>query len=358
MKVLFLLAHCNLAASARFRVYQYLSHLREQGVECEVRPFVTEEVFRTLRGQGSLLNKAWLFSERSVSRWLDLRAARDYDVIFVQRESFPVGPPLVERYLAALGRPIVYDFDDAIYLPLANPISNLVRQPGKVTRIVQLAQEVIVSTEHLRGFAAAYNSNVTVIPTSVDTAREFTARAYPAFAPGQTVRIGWIGSTSTAAYLDRVLPVLANVAAKCPIEVLVVGAGRDVSIPGARVESVPWTLEAEADHFRSLDIGLYPLDDGVWELGKGGFKAIQYMACAVPCVVSPVGVVRDIIKDGEHGFHAEGPAAWERRILELASDPALRRRMGEAGRSQCESRFSVQVNAPRLLSVLKRAAQS
>jgi glycosyltransferase involved in cell wall biosynthesis len=358
VKVLFLLAHCQLAASARFRVYQYLSYLREHGVECDVRPFVTEEVFHTLRDQGGLLHKARLFSARSVSRWLDLRAARDYDVIFVQRESFPVGPPLVERHLATLGRPIVYDFDDAIYLPLPSPISNLLRQPGKVTRIIQLAQQVIVSTEHLRGFAVAYNSNVTIIPTSVDTHREFTARAYPAFALEKPVRIGWIGSTSTAAYLDRVLPVLANVARKCRIEVLVVGAGRDVAIPGARVENLAWSLEAEADHFRSLDIGLYPLDDGVWELGKGGFKAIQYMASAVPCVVSPVGVVRDIVADGEQGFHAESPTAWERRILELASDPAMRRRMGEAGRRQCESRFSVQVNAPRLLSVLKRAAQS
>lgn len=358
MKVLFLLAHCQLAASARFRVYQYLSYLRGHGVECDVRPFVTEEIFRTLRGRGGLLHKARLFSERTVSRCFDLRAARGYDVIFVQRESFPVGPPLVERYLATLGRPIVYDFDDAIYLPLPNPVSNFLRQPGKVARIIQLARHVVVSTGHLRGFAAAYNSNVTVLPTSVDTSGEFTARAYPAFAPERPLRIGWIGSASTAPYLDRVLPVLANVATKRAIEVLVVGAGREVSVPGARVENLPWTLEAEAGHFRSLDIGLYPLDEGVWERGKGGFKAIQYMAAAVPCVVSPVGVVPEIVADGEHGFHADSPAAWERRILELASDPALRQRMGEAGRRQCESRFSVQVNAPRLLAVLEQAAKS
>jgi len=358
VKVLFLTAHSRLAASARFRVYQYLDYLRERGLEADVRPFVSDEVFSLIRSNGKLARKARLFAARGLSRFRDLRVARDYDVVFVQRESFPVGPAWVERYLAKQGCPIVFDFDDAIYLPRPNALGNFLRNPSKTAEIVQLASHVIVSTEQLRGFAAAYNPNVSVIPTSVDTDVEYRKRQYSeSVEPSAPVRVGWIGSLSTAGYLERLVPVLSRVAARRRVEFLVMGAGRELAIRGARTHNLRWSIEAEADGFRSLDIGVYPLDDGVWERGKGGFKAIQYMAAAVPCVVSPVGVVRHIVQDGEHGFHARSSEEWEDRLVRLVDDAGLRRRLGEAGRLHCERSFSVRVSAPRLLEVLEAAAR-
>jgi glycosyltransferase involved in cell wall biosynthesis len=338
-------------------VHQYLSYLEQQGVECDVRPFVSREAYPLLYRKGHIARKLTVLAERTAARVADLFAAPEHDVFFVQREAFPLGPAWVEKYLSRLGRPIVFDFDDAIYLPRPQPWIDFVRRPSKTSSIVSLADQVIVSTEHLRGFAAAYNPNVWVIPTSVDTEGDYRPRAYSEHGmQAGPVRIGWIGSHSTARYFERLVPIISRVGAQFPIEVLVMGAGRDISIPGVRVENRPWSLETEADSFRSLDIGVYPLDDGVWEHGKGGFKAIQYMAAAVPCVVSPVGVVRDIVQDGEHGFYAADDAAWEQRLLQLIRDSALRRRMGEAGRRECEARFSVKHSAPKLLHVLEVAA--
>ncbi len=357
MRVLFLLAHSNLAASARFRVHQYLPYLEQHGVVCDVRPFVSREAYPLLYRKGHVAKKIAVFSSRTLARVQDLFEAPEFDVFFVQREAFPLGPAWVEKYLARLGKPIIFDFDDAIYLPRSQPWMDLARQPSKTSSIVALADQVIVSTEHLRGFAAAYNHNVWVIPTSVDTEGDYRPRAYSVHEVRRgPVRIGWIGSHSTARYLERLVPIISRVGARFPIEVLVMGAARDISIPGVRVENRPWSLETEADSFRSLDIGVYPLDDGVWEHGKGGFKAIQYMAAAVPCVVSPVGVVRDIIRDGEHGFWASDDATWEDRLVQLIRDGDLRRRMGEAGRHECEARFAVKHSAPKLLHVLEVAA--
>lgn len=359
MKVLFLLAHSNLAASARFRVHQYIPFLEQHGIHCDVRPFFSADLFGLMYRGGNISRKVGLFSGQTLSRLRDLGDARDYDVLFVQRECFPVGPAWMERYLARLGRPIVFDFDDAIFLPRPSPLVNWVRRPSKTSAIVSLADQVIVSTEHLRGYAAAYNTNVWVIPTSVDTQSEYRARQYlsegPSTPPGP-VRIGWIGGHSTARYFDRLAPVLERIGRRYPIEVLVVGAGREFSIPGVRVENRKWTLDNEADSFRSLDIGVYPLPDGVWERGKGGFKAIQYMAAAVPSVVSPVGVLKDMVSDGEHAYFATDDASWEDRLARLIADPALRRRMGESGRRHCEAEFSVHASAPKLLHVLEVAA--
>ena len=44
------------------------------------------------------------------------RASR-YDLVLVHREVLPIGHPVIERILARSRHvPLVYDFDDAIYL--------------------------------------------------------------------------------------------------------------------------------------------------------------------------------------------------------------------------------------------------
>jgi len=109
--------------------------------------------------------------------------------------------------------------------------------------------------------------------------------------------------------------------------------------------------------FQSLDIGLYPLADTVWELGKAGFKAIQYMAVGAPCVVSGVGVTRDIVSDGENGLLASNTREWSEKLSRLLSDTALRQRLGDAGRRTIIERYSLAVNAPRLQRVIERAVR-
>jgi glycosyltransferase involved in cell wall biosynthesis len=355
MKVLFFLPHSKQAAGARYRVHQFLPALAAAGVKCDVREFVTPELYRHLYQRGHAIEKSYWIARQTLQRAHDLRDARDADVIFVYRECYPFGPPFIESLLGRSGKPIVYDFDDAIFLPEPTPLRNLLRNPAKTARIAQLADCVIVSNDHLRGFASSYNQQVEVIPTCVDT---------DVFAPpptrhaGQRLRLGWIGSHSTAKYLEQLRPVLSDLSAKFDFELLVIGAGRDFELPGVRVLNERWSLETEVERFQSLDIGLYPLSDTIWELGKAGFKAIQYMAVGTPCVVSSVGVTRDIVSDGVNGFLASGVRDWSEKLALLLSDAALRQRLAAAGRRTIVERYSLSVNAPRLQAVLERAARN
>lgn len=360
MKVLFFLPYSLEAAGCRYRVHQFLPFLEAHGVQCELRELVKPELYRVLYKPGHRFEKAWRFTASALRRLKDLRDARDWDVLFVHRECFPFGPALMERYLAGLRRPIVFDFDDAIYLSSDDALKDLLRAPEKTHVITQLADEVIVSNEHLRRLCLAYNRNVSIIPTSVETEQQFYARTHEgvlAPANGRPVRLGWIGSHSTAKYLTRLGPVLARVAARHPIEFLVVGAGRDISMPGVNVINAPWSLATEVNDFRSLDIGLYPLADELWELGKAAFKTIQFMAVGVPCVTSRVGVAIDIVRDGDNGFLASSDDEWVAKICRLIEEPDLRRRMAASGRSTAVEGFSVASNAPKLLAVLQRAAE-
>lgn len=352
MRVLFFLPHSHEAPGCRYRVYQYIPYLQQQGVECEVRALVDSNLYRIVYKNGHGLQKAASFAKRSLTRIRDLDDAKHFDLLFVYRECFPIGPAFIESYLRTLGKPIVYDFDDAIYLPRPNVFKTLIRHPQKTANIVQLADRVIVSNDHLRGFCAAYNRNVDVIPTSVDMARfcpaERTERRRP-------LRIGWIGTHSTARYLNILRRPLQRLASRFDFELFVVGAGRNIEIPGVQVVNKTWSLDEEVQDFQSLDIGIYPLEDDVWELGKAGFKAIQYMAVGVPAVASPVGVTRQIITDGRDGYLAATEEQWLEKLTKLAEDEAERDRLGRAGRESAVLRYSTAQNAPLLFRSLKSA---
>ena len=117
-----------------------------------------------------------------------------------------------------------------------------------------------------------------------------------------------------------------------------------------------WTLEGELETLRGFDIGIMPMPDSEWTRGKCGFKALLYMACAVPPVCSPVGMTTDIVQGGENGLLATTTAEWIEKLSMLVENPTLRRQMGAAGRQTVEEKFSLTTHAPRFLETLTRTA--
>jgi glycosyltransferase involved in cell wall biosynthesis len=143
------------------------------------------------------------------------------------------------------------------------------------------------------------------------------------------------------------------------------GVGR--ALPGARLKLVSdhflrfehlpvvrrlWSEGAEADDIAAADIGISWVPDDLWSRGKCGLKVLQYMAAGLPVVANPVGVQAELVRHGESGLLARTPAEWVEALRLLAADPALRRRLGEAGRRRVEAEFSVAAGAARWLAVL------
>jgi glycosyltransferase involved in cell wall biosynthesis len=133
--------------------------------------------------------------------------------------------------------------------------------------------------------------------------------------------------------------------------------GGQVDMPGVPVEFVQWAENSEVDNISCCDVGIMPLQDTLWERGKCGYKLIQYMACALPVVASPIGVNTEIVTEGEHGYLAKTTAEWVVALDALLSDEALRRQMGNAGRATVEDRYCIQKTGPRMAELLKEAAQ-
>ena len=360
LKVLALSPIPEEGAGCRFRVSQYIPYLRDAGFDVTVSPFYSREYFSFVYRPGNYLRKAAGFAALTLRRVNELFSMREYDLVFLYREAIPIGPPIIERQIARMGIPIVYDFDDAIFLPAvseANQAVSFLKNPARVAEILSLSRRVTVGNEFLAAYARKFNPNVTVIPTAVDTSR-FVPRPDPLPAAGRKLVVGWIGSPTTFRYLESLRDVLAAVAARHPFTLKVSGAGRAVDFPGVDVQVVPWSMADEVRLFNTCDIGVYPLTDDDWSRGKCGFKAIQCMACGVPVVAAAVGVNREIISDGVNSYLASNDSEWVAKLGLLLSDAALRARLASAGRRTIEERYSLRVTAPQLAAVLASAAAS
>jgi glycosyltransferase involved in cell wall biosynthesis len=282
--------------------------------------------------------------------------------LFIQREAMIFGPPVIE-WLAArvLKRPMVLDLDDATYVSYTSPtygkLGKALKWAGKTDDLITWATLVTCGNRAIADYVRSKGAISRIIPTVVDTEVFRPTRRRQQSVPV----LGWIGTHSTFPYLETIFPVLQDLAWTHRFKVKIVGAGvKEVKIPGVEVESLEWRLERELEDFQSLDIGLYPVDSGMyaenWASGKSGFKAIQYMALGIPYVASPVGAIKDIGEEGITHLNATTKEEWREALHRLLSDSGLREEMGTAGRHHCVENYSLAEQAKKLAEVLREAA--
>jgi len=354
LRVLCLTTLPTLGAGNRLRIEQFAGPLRRMGIVLEVSPFFDDSAYAGLYEPGRTFAKALAVLRGIGRRIRDAARIGRFDLVVVYRESAPLGPPLFERLLSLLRRRYVFDFDDAIFLAPVHPSNRRwawLRHPSRVREATRRAHSVIVGNEYLAAWAREHNPRVVIISTAVDTVRHQLRGAAGRVPP---VVLGWVGSSTTAPYLHLMDEALEILARRGDFVVRVVG-GR-YEHPSVKVECLPYRLEQEPQDVASFDIGLLPEPDDAWTRGKGAFKAMLYMAAGIPVVASRVGVNEDVIGGNEAGYCVSGTQEWVEAIERLAADPALRERLGAAGRRRLEARYSVTVQAPRFAEVLRRAA--
>jgi glycosyltransferase involved in cell wall biosynthesis len=321
-------------------------------VQVTLSPFLSQRGMDLLYEPGHVAAKTQAVLRGYLKRLADTLLPGSVDVIFVYREAALLGPVWIEQLLG-LRRPLVFDFDDAIYLvdtSQANAWSRRVKSVTKVETICRIARHVTVGNEFLARYAKDRAREVTVIPSTIDTdVYQVQPRAR-----NRVPVIGWTGSVTTVPYLMALAPALRRLREKREFELRVIGA--NIDIEGLAVRCLPWRAETEPDDLRGLDVGVMPLPDDEWSRGKCGMKALQYMALGIPPVVSPVGVNATIVRDEVNGLYARGEKEWIDRIALLLEDEPLRRSLGQEARSTVEESYSARAHAPRIARVLREAA--
>jgi glycosyltransferase involved in cell wall biosynthesis len=350
VRILLLGRYSRTGASTRMRFLQYLPELEQAGMAVTEAPLFDDAYLRALysgagRSASRVLLAYW-------NRLLQVASAGRYDLLWIEKELFPRLPASIERTLRRLGVRYVVDYDDAVFHDYDAHPSAVFRWAlsQKIDRVMRRATLVVAGNDYLADRARLAQAPwVETLPTVVDL------RRYSATEASQTdFRVGWIGTPVTARYLRPIEPVLRTLTSEGATRVALVGAGRN-PLSSVEVELRPWSEDAEVAEMRRLDVGVMPLPDGPWERGKCGYKLIQYMACGKPVVASPVGMNVEIVEHGVNGFLASTEAQWAEALRTLRDDHEMRRAMGRAGRARVEQKYSLQVTAPKLVELLRKA---
>lgn len=351
MRVLVLCRYGPLGSTSRLRFYQYLPHLERMGISLTVSPLLEDDYVSRLYANRpqplSFLVAAYYRRIRS------LLQASQYDLVWVEKEFLPFLPAMVP---ALLKTPYVVDYDDAAFHRYDLHPSRLVRAllGRKIARVMRGAAIVIAGNDYIADYARqAGAGRIEILPTVVDLARYAVP---PQDHPGHAFRVGWIGAPVTVGYLRAIEPALRQLMEEdANTELQIIGASDpfDGRLP---VATVKWSEEMEVRALQQLDVGIMPLPDEPFERGKCGYKLIQYMACGLPVIASPVGVNTRIVADGENGFLADDQDAWMEALRTLRRDADLRRRMGQVGRERVEARYGLQAHVGRLVRLLESAA--
>ena len=353
MKLLILSRYGRQGASSRLRMMQYIPTLEAAGFKVETAPFFDDAYLTALYGGNG---RAAAIPKYYLRRAMQARRRPRPDLIWLEKEVFPWLPWGLERKLLPRGIPIVADYDDAVFhrydLHARRAVRTVLGQ--KIDHVMAHAGAVTAGNAYLADRAnAAGARHICTVPTVVDTTSYAMKGPH---ASDDTVRVGWIGTPGTwEECVAPFLPVLEGIMTEAAARLCAVGAGQAAA--GANtVEVLEWSEDAEVALIQGMDIGVMPLPDTPWMRGKCGYKLIQYMACGLPVVASPVGVNAEMVEHGVNGFLAMTNDEWRDALTTLARDPALRRRMGRAGREKVEREYSLQVQGPRVAQLLRDVA--
>ena len=357
VRVLVLTKYARLGASSRMRLLQYLPRLQQAGIEITVRPLLSDELLLMRYQRGAY--PIWPLLRAYAERCRALLQRNHFDAVWIEKEALQWFPLWLELALLR-GVPYVLDYDDAVFHQYDQHSISWVRRlfGRRLDGLMAKAAVVVGGNNYLAQRARdAGARRVEVLPTVIDLDR------YPLrstnFSDGaasdRPPRIVWIGSPSTVRYLQLLCEPLQTLAKSHAFVLRVIGGGA-VDFPGVEVEVLPWSESREVEDISVCEVGVMPLLDSSWERGKCGYKLIQYMACELPVVATPVGVNSEIVQQGVNGFLASTDEEWVAAMGRLLADKSLRTAMGQAGRQRVELAYCVQQTGPRLAELLRSAA--
>jgi glycosyltransferase involved in cell wall biosynthesis len=336
--------------SARFRVRQHIEPLHRMGVDViEYIPRVDKHAGIPSAVERILPVKtlpaataAWDIAKLA-ARVPGLVGSFSADLVWLNRELLP-GRFTLERLLQ---RPYVLDVDDAVWRARPHGIATM-------TRLGRNASIVLAGNRYLANWFSTHTGNISIVPTAIDT-----ERFHPASMPRATdarFTIGWTGTRGNFAYLYKLEEPLAAFLKQANAQLLIVAeeAPQFARIDPRDVQFREWTPEIECAALREMDVGLMPLPDNEWTRGKCSFKMLQYMATALPVVVSPVGMNAELLGLAQIGFGANSDAEWLSALQAVRANPTLATNMGNEGRRLVVKTFSRDVVSGQLAAIFGR----
>jgi glycosyltransferase involved in cell wall biosynthesis len=333
---------------------QYLPYFQSLGWKVDPVPFFSDDYLHNLYAGKSTWKHALL---AYLSRIQALTRVGGYDLVWVEKEILPFFPAVAERLLKALNIPYMVDYDDALFhkydLHRLWPVRTFLGR--KIDKVMRHASLVVAGNDYLAQRARnAGASRIEIVPTVIDLDR-YPASDIEQEKTNEDLIVGWIGTPKTSRYLQPLKSVFESLRSQFNVRFTAVGASKE-SLGDLPVESWQWSEDTEVESIYQFDVGIMPLEDSPWERGKCGYKLIQYMACGLPVVASPVGVNKEIVEPGVNGWLVEEVSEWQEIMTILIRDARLRQRMGSYNKAKVAQWYSLQAQADRVINLFIEAA--
>ena len=342
------------APSQRFRFEQYFDLLKKEGYTFKVKSFYSNKAWGILHREGNVVTKILSICLSFLIRIKHVLSTIPYSVVFIHREVTPIGPPVFEWFLKKiLRKKIIYDFDDAIWLPNyseANTGFHKLKNYKKVNEIIGLANVISSGNSYLAEYASKFNSNTVINPTTIDTLHYHNRDLYDVPNINNVPVIGWTGTHTTIKYLDFLIPILDELKSRFEFEFCVI-SNEKPNLNLTCLNYVKWKKESEIEDLMRFDIGVMPLANNKWAKGKCGFKALQYMSLGIPTIASPVGVNIDIIDENKNGFLCETQEDWIKALEFLLEKSENRLKMSKSAQEKVQNKYSVLSNSSNFISL-------
>ena len=345
----------GVAAGQRLKYEQYFEHWKKEEYHVTVSSFMDGPMWDVVYTSGNYIPKIFGTLRGYRQRILDLFRFKNYDLVYVFMWVTPFGSSFFERLTYFLSNNLIYDVEDNVLIEKSNnlnPFVKLLKSKGKTKYLIKYADHVITSSPYLNNYCLGLNlkKKCTYISSSVNTDKFLPINSY---SNKGIITIGWTGTFSSKIYLDLLRNVFIELSKHCIFKLRIIG-NFDYNIPGINMEIIQWSEHREIEDLQGIDIGVYPLVQDEWVLGKSGLKAIQYMAFGIPTVATNIGTTPDIIQHMENGLLVKTDKEWVKALKMLINDKILRKKLGEAARVTVLRDYSQNSIEEKYVSILNK----
>ena len=339
MKILFLTKYTDKGASSRYRSYNYRKWLEKEGIIPYFEPLLDNTYVEGLYEKNKIKKFTSIVKGYIHRLWILLFNIKKYEMVVIEKELFPRFPFWFEKKILK-NINFSLDFDDNISANYAGTSLQ-----NKIPELMKLAKFVTVGNHW---YISEFQGNLIYLPTVIDLDK------YPLYSlqkENEAKEIVWMGSPSTTKHFKLVDKALGRLSEKYDFTLKVIGGKVELD-KRIKTKFEDWNAQTENKDLAESTIGIMPLENSYWEMGKCGFKLIQYMASGIPVVASPLPANRDIVTS-DVGFTAESEDEWYEKLSILLESFELRQKMGQAGRKRAEESYSYQVWGKKYVELLK-----
>jgi glycosyltransferase involved in cell wall biosynthesis len=350
--IIFFTKYSENGPSSRYRSFQYRK-IFEENYTIIYHPLFDDDYIVQFFSKNRL-NYFKLFKAYCCRAYLVLKYLSTNNIFFIEYELFPYFPAVFEKLLKVLNVKYVVDYDDAIFHNY-NKSSNFFIKlflSKKIDSVIKNATCVICGSPYLTNYVSKFNPNYIEIPTSVSKANYIRRTKKK---ENTIFTIGWVGSRTTSVNLIKLIPAFETLSKKIDFQLNLIGFDKKESniFKHLNVNFINWDAETEIEEINKFDVGIMPLENNDFNHGKCGFKLVQYMACSLPTISSPLEANIKINRNKKN-LHAVSTEDWISAFEKVHGNRAFFILVGEENYSDFEKYYSTENNSASYLNLFNK----